>query len=1151
MKFNDWIEEKKLSLFSKEKSIIILNGIDGTFQIVERKDILIDEIGRLILSEEEQKNHPTFYIFEWGGKWYYEKFDYEKVTFQLFEDLGNIQDNLFIDDYPFLGIHGHHELYNGTGTYNAWMERLKFMKYGIAAIVEKNTLGGILSFQRECSNFGIKSIIGEEVVVEQSDGFQYHVKLYVKNEKGWDILLLINKEINVINERSFIREDRFFELIRFDLIVVLDKWIRLSDSLINKYNTAVGRDNLFYQLDTVIYKNDVRDIELLNLQKQNLNFVDAIKFVLVNDAYYINKSDFEIKKKLNEINPRGEVQEVALNQHIKNLDDNFAVFHTLFKEDDNRLWLILETSINNAIKIGSECNFIYAGRGMHLPKFKRNHLDLTSIIKSNDDLIWELIEQGIRIKLKDKTNDELSIYFERIDIEMDIILKGGFVDYFLILWDIIYFANKNGILTAPGRGSSAGSLIAYLLNITNIDPIEYDLLFERFLNQGRLDSGEPPDIDTDFAGSRRDEIKKYLEGLYGSEQVCSVGTYGTFQLASAVKDMLRGRVEPQTLNYIIKRATFETGEFYDLFLEAIHNKQLRGLLKLWPSQINKAQVIHKQVKMTSIHPSAFIITPEENGNIFSQFPVRKEGDMLISEWDGEELADLGFLKEDLLGTKQLDKFADIMKLIQQFRGETVDFYNIPLDDEAVYDYYKKGLNADNFHFGSNLLTIYSRKILPDNIDDLTAMIALVRPGTLEVGTTERYVKLKNKEIKIDYMPGTEEITKSTFGLIVYQEQVMQICQSMGNFTLTEADKIRKAMGKIKEEILVPFKEKFIENAIKNGYEENNVEQIWHLMAEHAKYSFNKSHSVSYAIIGYISQWFKVNYPIEFWLTAFEYADKDDIVRYVSEINNTKKVTIKQANINFTEVDFSVDLEKNELYWSISQIQGIGDSRLKELNEEKKNGAYISYKDFLYRIKENGRKLGKQVIENLIFAGAFDEIESVKKTSDRHQLMIELIEGFGIKEKELFINKKEYYLEKDWWWSLQQRRVSNFAYFDYFNIIFSEMPELENRKSKFADGFGINAGAYDHKIIISAGIVIEVKEGSSINGDYGSVRIDSNFEEIVLTLWNEAWAVFKEEIKEDTILVFSGKCTYSEYQKGYGITISKKSICKTLEDERHD
>ena len=599
-----------------------------------------------------------------------------------------------------------------------------------------------------------------------------------------------------------------------------------------------------------------------------------------------------------------------------------------------------------------------------------------------------------------------------------------------------------------------------------------------------------------------------------------------------------------------------------LFWIASERKDLAKLIEEYPEVVTDLRIIHKQPRSISIHACATIILPrrDEEGNpssLFTTIPVRAEGKNLISEWEGEDLANAGYLKEDILGTKQLEKFRFILKLIKEAKLPEVDFYNIPLDDEKVYELYKKGLNSDNFHFGSRLLKRYSRKIKPDNIKDLIAMIALVRPGSLSAGAADKYVKYKSGELEPKFYYHLRDITKDTYGLFVYQEQVMKICQELGGFSLVEADIIRKVVGKKKMKELRSYREQFIKGATKRGCPIIEAEDIWNQIEVHGAYSFNMSHSAAYAITGYISQWFKANYPLQFWITAFQYADKEDIPEFISEINQLEGlIKLKSVDINLSKNDFYAIRDSHDLYWSIEKVRQIGGVALEGLsNEIEEGGSFFSLVEFIKRVKKNKRKITKASIQNLIFAGAFDQLENIEKPSDRIRLMKILKEELKLKEEDLIAYKEESKIDKDWWWLLQQKYYSEFAFFNYEEIATEEL-----NLSKVSARFGFKAASEilneDTGYLITAGIIKEIvvrskqKRGAKkgVKADWARIVLDQNFEEFPFIIWDEEWPRFKEEIlnQEGKILLIEKvESREDTYRGGYQIQAGKKTIIKVL------
>ena len=530
----------------------------------------------------------------------------------------------------------------------------------------------------------------------------------------------------------------------------------------------------------------------------------------------------------------GVFTDLATNQYLKSKEEYFIELELLTKNElrcDN----LFEKAMLNEKQLISQFHFQIPQGGKYLPKYKMSDSEKLKF-DNNNALFWNLINKGLLKKIS--VNDREK-YIERIGIEYDIIELGGFVDYFLILWDIIRWSNENGILSGIGRGSAGGSLIAYLLNITRLDPIKYDLLFERFLNKGRVEGGSLPDIDCDFAGNERECVKQYMEQKYGQAHVCSVGSYNTLQIKAAIKDL--SRLKNLDIPYVnlISNKLEECNSVEDIFKKALTTPLIYEFIQDNADIINDLMIIRGAPRSESIHPCATIILPDTN-TIYDWIPVKtvttgNKDTILVSSWEGSELESIGLLKEDILGIRQLDKFQFILNLIEK----KIDIYNIDFNEKRVYEYFCEGWTSDVFHFGAKGLTKYCKESQPHNIDDLIAAIALYRPGPIESDLHNEYVRRKNGDSPIEYLWGTKHITKDTYGILIYQEQIMQVCTDVGGFSLMESDDIRRAMGKKKPELLESYKNQFIENAINKGCHNDDAHHTWDTLEKFASYGFNK------------------------------------------------------------------------------------------------------------------------------------------------------------------------------------------------------------------------------------------------------------------------------------------------------------------------
>lgn len=1069
------------------------------------------------------------YIFEFGGKWYWTPRGTEKEPqLNLVKYLGTVNHQFVDQQFPFLGVRGKYEILNGSRLYGDWIKKAKFLAVQILGICEKNTLAGTLSFQMMCQSNNIKSILGATFTINQND-YRYDTKFYVKNETGWKHLLLINKEINVVNPGYIFEKD----IVKYldGLVVVLDPKSLKFEKIPSCFKSA------YYQFDSIEYEQDTRDREyLLNLQKYKESTLEPIAIM---DAFYLDKEDAEIKGQLNQISGVREYK--AYNQYFKDIEDYYKEIESLFKDDD--LFNFLEVAINNLTKVTKECDFIIITSERHLPVYELSDEE-KKIYSDKYDLFWGLIEKGIGERVPKGKEDE---YIDRIEREFKVIDKGDVLDYFLILHDITSWARKNNILVGIGRGSAGGSLISYLLKLTNLDPFQFGLLFERFLNEGRVGKSLP-DLDIDFSASRKDEVKRYMEQRYGVNQVCSIGTYTTLQLKAALREFCRlENIPVEDVNYFSKLLDIETGNLVDIFKMAAKNSRLKKLIQDYPQIVNSIDLVLGQPKAASVHACATLILPKEK-DIYSWIPVKmvefgKDNQkILVSEWEGDELDSAGFLKEDILGIQQLDKFQTIIDLVKENTGEVIDIYSIPLDDEEVYSRFKRKLNSDVFHFGAVGLSQYLKELHPENIEDLIVAISLYRPGPIESGFHKKYLELREGRETPIYDFGLEEITKKTYGLYVYQEQVMEVYQKLGGFTLVEADDIRKAMGKIKPELIKSYGDQFEENAIKNGCSQEEAQEIRKKLEGFGSYSFNKSHGAAYAITGYICQWLKVHYPVYFWISAFKYlSEEKHIPVFISEIFKLGDVILAPPNINLSGFEANVDYEKNTIYWKLSSIMQCAEMAVGQIVKLREKSDYFSFEEFLSRNIFTGSKVNKSVIENLILSGVFDEIEGIKDIRSRKDLIEKYRLLYKVKpdiKTDWFTLSKDRF-EYTWWWLIQQKRLSGLAFFDYKDLTNQFLDKFEGRYVDAIEFFDKDFEKITAKI---GGYVVEVDERESKRGQYANVTLESNYEFFEVKFWSEEWKLFKDIIigSEKSIMLIGGQIMYDSWKKCNTLVITKST-----------
>jgi DNA polymerase-3 subunit alpha len=779
-----------------------------------------------------ERTEEDGYIFRLGGVWYTLDKGKEnepklnRVKWRGQSEMAGLSTN-------FLGVHGSFELLNGTGLYPDWVKKAKFLGIERLGIVEKATLAGALKFQNACKAEGIVPVFGLEVPVkDEKKDITYTYKVYAKNEKGWQHLLALNKVLNCGDNGKFVSPKDMSEHVS-DVYIVFDpKTIQFEDVPILLRN----KPNVFWQVDTVKYTKNDRDTSyLMNFEQF---YKSKMKPVAICDAYYIEPEYAILREVVNKID--GKVNYKSGNQYFKDEATYMEELLSLF-EDSERGEEFYMVARSNADMIAENCNFEIPTDSRHLPRYEMTKEEKKKYA-SNEDMFDSLIYEGLENKpelLEDYSEDVL---VERIERESDVIKYGQVVDYFLILRDIVNWCKKNNILLGGGRGSSSGSLISYLFGLVNTNPLHFGLIFERFLNKGRVLSSLP-DIDTDVPGEYRPAVKQYMENRFGASQVCSVGTYTTLQIKQAINDVgkIYGASVP-TLRRLTKM--IEDVKTEEDFLKlACKRSEINQFLNKYPEMMNIVFLLLGQQKAASIHACAMMIFPKEK-TMYEWCPVRKSGDLVVSEWEGGEMDEAGFLKEDILGIEQLDKFTDILNLIEKNTGRKINLYSdIEYDDPEVYRYFANGWLSDIFQFSAKGLSSYTQKMKPKNMDDVIAALSLFRPGPMENGFHMDYIALKNGEKEPEYPIGTEEILKDTYGLLVTQEQIMNICNQLADFDLVTCDKVRKALGKKKLDVLLPLKAKFIEGYANKfgskGATKESAEHLWDQMEEFAKYSFNK------------------------------------------------------------------------------------------------------------------------------------------------------------------------------------------------------------------------------------------------------------------------------------------------------------------------
>lgn len=1160
--FQKWCEANNISINDIENRIFIAD--EKRYFLKEYSETVIDGDCCLIMSEDEiefVKENSDYIVFEFGQRFYYTKLEEWKDEFNEIKYKANFEDFKYIgtpiDDYAevfnfiHLGVHSEYELLNGSHNSSLWCKKAKFLKHKSLAICDKKTLAGTLSHQLSCQKDGIKSILGLTAIVaynyKPDTDLQttYECKLYVMNEVGWQNLLQINKFMNV-DFNDFIPEELLLEL-SDGLIFVFSK-----ESLLNKVNSIESGikhlktikkhfEYCFYQIDTVEFYDDRTDVKYLNNIKQYLNnFKNEIPPILINDSYYVDEEMFQLKEYLNKVDRK--VYDYSENEYFKTVSQSYEEIKNLFKDEDYFIDLFNEMC-ENTIVVDSLCNYSIETGNHKLPKYE------FSEDQTNEELFMSIIETGIQNKILDKEN--IDEYITRIDTEYKVIINSGFVDYFLILWDIVKWAKSQKIYVGTGRGSVGGCLLAYLMDIITVDPVENDLLFERFLNEARV-SGERakaadsmPDIDLDFEAEQRGNVKDYIKTRFGEFHTCSIGSYTRLKIKAGLKDFTRvAGMSFNRANYISSMIDDQLEYTWkDLIKYALKEKDLKEFMQDNPQIVHLIKFSLNQCRSASIHASAVIIVPnksnEQDVDIFNWLPIRQIDGRLVSEWEGKYTDRAGFLKEDILGLTQLDKFNRMIKLVKKNHNKDIILEEIKLNDKKTYNLFHKGSTEDIFQFGSAGLKSYSTKVKPDTIEDLTAMNALYRPGPMSSNAHIDFALIKHgkKEAKFDYM--LQDVTKNTYGLYIYQEQIMKSVVVLGGFSLVEADLLRTMIKKFDKVSMGKMQEQFLLGAKNNNCDEEEALNIWNKLLAFSGYGFNKSHSFAYSVMTYQSQWMKANYPLEFWTTSLQFADEKDIPKRISELRRLKQgIQVKPPSINNSDLLFECNVETLSIYWSLSKIKNVGKVAVTHIILERdKNGMFGSYDDFLSRVPKN--KVNKRVITHLILAGAFDEVESIQKNTERLALLTYHFNKYKESLPEEYSDEE--LISKTYFWTLKQRDLTGFGNIDYK----SYLRNLKSREAKKLADLYIDSEKFfelkDYAKACICGKVIHKIERKSKHGEFLILGIICNDDFLVINLWNDCYTENSEFLSDcmGKMIAINGKAKFDNWRH--------QNILNTTED----
>ena len=903
--------------------------------------------------------------------------------------------------FAHLHVHTEYSLLDGSNKIKEYVRRVKELGMDSAAITDHGVMYGVIDFYRAAKEAGIKPIIGCEVYVAPNSRFDrettggddryYHLVLLAENNTGYANLMKIVSR--GFTEGFYYKPRVDMELLNqyHEGIIALSACLagevarNIQKGLVDeakkaalKYQECFGKGNFFLELqDHGIPAQRLVNTTLLSMSKE----LD-IPLVVTNDVHYTYPED----EKPHDI--------LLCIQTAKKLSDEDRMryeggqYYVKSEEEMKGLFPYAWEAVENTQAIADRCNVEIEFGVTKLPHFE------VPEGYTSETYLYHLCEDG----LAERYPDDDGTLQKRLDYELSVIKQMGYVDYFLIVWDFINYARRNGIAVGPGRGSAAGSIVSYCLKITNIDPIRYNLLFERFLNPERVSM---PDIDIDFCFERRQEVIDYVGRKYGQEKVVQIVTFGTMAAKGVIRDV--GRVMDLPYAYVDGIAKMIPNELSITIDRALQiNPELRKLYET-DSQVKELIDMSKRLeglpRHTSMHAAGVVICPESADNYV---PLSRGSDgSITTQFTMTTLEELGLLKMDFLGLRTLTVIQNAAEMVKKDKGIELDMDHIDFNDKAVLDSLGTGRTDGVFQLESGGMKNFMKELKPQNLEDIIAGISLYRPGPMDF--IPQYIRGKNHPETVTYdTPLLKPILEQTYGCIVYQEQVMQIVQALAGYSLGRADLLRRAMSKKKAAVMEKERESFVygnpedgvPGCINNGIRERIANKIYDEMTDFAKYAFNKSHAAAYAVVSYQTAWLKYYYPVEF-MAALMTSCIDNPGKVAEYILNSRQmgISILPPDVNQSEGIFTV--EGRSIRYGMAAIKGVGKPVMEAVaREREENGPFVSLQDFAERM--SGKEINKKTVENFIKSGAFDSFGATRK--QMMQVYVQVLDAVAQEKK---------------------------------------------------------------------------------------------------------------------------------------------------------
>ncbi|HOU31037.1 MAG TPA: DNA polymerase III subunit alpha [Bacteroidales bacterium] len=1081
--------------------------------------------------------------------------------------------------FSHLHVHTQYSILDGASSIPALVDRAKSLGMDALAITDHGNMFGVKEFHNYAVSKGIKPVLGCEIYIakgsmEEKTGSEDrsgdHLILLAKNLTGYRNLI---KLVSLAWTKGFYYTPRIdkkaLEKHRDGLIAtsaciageipgeILNGNIEGAEKALKSYIDIFGED---FFLEIQRHETTEPDANIETFPKQQkvieafrrLSEKYGVKIIATNDVHFANKEDADAHDRL-----------ICINT-AKDLDDpermRYSRQEYLKSEEEMReIFSDIPEAIENVAEIISKIELYELDHDPIMPEFK-----IPPEFSSESEYLRYLTYEGAKERWGVLTEEQK----ERLEFELDTIIRMGFPAYFLIVHDFLKAAREMGVAVGPGRGSAAGSAVAYCLRITDIDPIKYGLLFERFLNPDRISL---PDIDIDFDEDGREQVLRYVVNKYGHDRVAHIITFGTMGAKMAIRDVARVQKLPlseadRLAKMVPERPGITLADAYAEVPELAKEKDSPN--KLISQTLQFAEALEGSIRQTGVHACGIIISKEPLDN-YIPLSTAKETDLFVTQYEGNHVESVGLLKMDFLGLKTLSIIRDAIENIKKRHGIEIDIENLPLDDKKTFELFSRGDTTGIFQFESDGMKRYLRELKPNRFEDLIAMNALYRPGPME--NIPLYIKRKHGQEKIEYLlPEMEKYLADTYGITVYQEQVMLLSQELAGFTKGEADSLRKAMGKKKKALMEEMKARFMEGCLKKGYSEQLINKIWSDWESFAHYAFNKSHSTCYALVAFQTGYLKAHYPAEY-MAAVLSRNISDLKKITLFIDEARRMGIEVLgpDINESDVKFTVNKDGN-IRFGLGAIKGVGENAVMQVIEEReKNGPYRDIYDFVSRVNLN--TLNRKNIEAMALAGAFDCFPEISReqyfaADAKGTTFIEHLIRFGNNIKTIKNSSKNTLFGEDNGFSMKKPEPPSCDEWpkleklnrekEVIGFYLSSHPlddfrlEIETFTNTTLEELRNNMQEFIERDVAVAGMVTETRNGISKNNKpYASFTLQDYTDSFRFVLFDKDCVEFSKYLVNGYFLLVKGKVQRRKYAENeLDFRVKSITLLSSVKDE---